>query len=183
MAPPYDARAIANLLLDLAAEINFPLTQMSILKLIYFAHGWYLARWNRPLIFQEFEAWQYGPVIKVVRDEFKRFGDGEITDRAQKLDLHLGKRSVVNTDLLEEDVKFVAAIFSAYHVYDAWQLSELTHERDSPWDRVWNASEPVGRMALRLRNEDIRNHFASLSKSASRFRERYTGDTALCLLP
>ncbi len=164
MTPPYDARAIANLLLDLADEKTFPLTQISIIKLIYFAHGWYLARWNRPLIFQEFEAWQHGPVIKVVRDEFKCFGKGKITARAQKIDLHLGKRSIVKTELLEEDAKFVAAIFNAYHIYDAWQLSELTHEQGSPWDRVWNASEPIGRMALRIRNEDIREHFWHLSE-------------------
>ncbi len=162
--PPYDARAIANFLLDLADKKNFPLTQLSLLKLIYFAHGWYLAQWNRPLIFQEFEAWQYGPVIKVVRDEFKRFGQGQITDRARRLDLQLGNRCLVNTELLDDDARFVSAIFDAYHIYDAWQLSELTHEQGSPWDLVWNSMEPVGRLALRIRNEDIRKHFASLSE-------------------
>ncbi len=161
--PPYDARAVANLLLDLGDDRRLPLTQMSILKLIYFAHGWYLAARDRPLIKQDFEAWQYGPVVKVVRDEFKSFGNHPITARACRWDLLSGDRIEVKPCLATDDGKFVKDIFEAYHVYNAWQLSELTHEKGSPWDRLWNASEPIGRMSLRLRNRDIKEHFTRLA--------------------
>ena len=161
--PPYDARAVANLFLDLAADRCLPLTQMSILKLIYFAHGWYLATRDRPFISQDFEAWQYGPVVKAVRDEFKCFGERAVTARAQRCDLLSGEWIEVKPLLAADDATFVQRVFEAYHVYDAWQLSALTHEKDSPWDRLWNASEPVGRMALRLRNGDIKEHFERLA--------------------
>jgi uncharacterized phage-associated protein len=164
---PYDARAISNLLLDLADSRNVRLTQVSLLKLLYFAHGWYLARTATPLIAQQFEAWEHGPVVKVVRDEFKAFRERPITRRACKLDIYSGQRSEVVPQVSPEDANFVASIFETYHVYDAWQLSDMTHETDSPWDRVWNSSEPIGRLALRLRNEDIKAHFDGLSK---RFR-------------
>jgi uncharacterized phage-associated protein len=164
---PYDARAVANLLLDLADARNVRLTQVFLLKLLYFAHGWYLARNGTPLIAQEFEAWERGPVVKVVRDEFKSCGKRPITVRACKLDIYSGRRTKVMPDLSPRDADFVASIFEAYRAYDAWQLSDMTHETDSPWDRVWNSSEPIGRLALRLRNEDIKAHFEGLSK---RFR-------------
>lgn len=159
---PYDARAIANLLLDLAAERKVELTQISVLKILYFSHGWYLSVNNEPLITQEFEAWKYGPVIKVVRDEFKEFESKPITRRATKLNILTNERSIVEPELSDEDSSFVLSIFNAYHVYDAWQLSEITHEPESPWDRIWNSVSPIGRLALRIENEDIKAHFDGL---------------------
>src|SRR5258708_27357157 len=39
------------------------------------------------------------------------------------------------------------------------QLSDMTHEKNSPWDRVWNA--PAGKVTLGMRISDqaIKGHF------------------------
>lgn len=161
---PYDARAVANLLLDLADERKVQLTQVSLLKIMYFSHGWYLAMANVPLLLQDFEAWEYGPVVKVVRDEFRSFGKRPITARASKLDLLSNQRTSVAPELSPSDKTFIQNIFDAYHIYDTWQLSEMTHEIGSPWDQLWNSSEPVGRLALRIRNDDIKAHFERFPK-------------------
>jgi uncharacterized phage-associated protein len=58
---PYDSRAVANLLLDVADQRNLPMTQLSLYKLIYFSHGEYLAHTGAPLIAHDFEAWRHGP--------------------------------------------------------------------------------------------------------------------------
>ena len=58
----YDGRAVANLLLDLADTLGLRLTHMAVHKIAFFAHGWRLADRNEPLIRQQFEAWNYGPV-------------------------------------------------------------------------------------------------------------------------
>ena len=55
---PYDGREVANYLLDLADSKKLTLTQISLLKLIYFCHGWYLFYKERPLVKNEFEAWE-----------------------------------------------------------------------------------------------------------------------------
>ncbi|KAA2236966.1 Panacea domain-containing protein [Salinarimonas soli] len=159
LAAPYDARVVANLILDMAEERGLELTQVSLLKILYFSHGWFLALNDRPLIKQDFEAWKHGPVVKVVRDEFKRFGGGPISSRATRLDLLTGSRIEVPAVVSGSDYDFVQAIFDEYRGYSAWQLSDMTHERGSPWDRIWHSSEPLGRLALRIHNEDIKNHF------------------------
>jgi len=131
---------------------------------MYFAHGWYLVKTEEPLVRQDFEAWEHGPVIKVIRDAFKKFGKTPITDRAYKLDIFSGEETVVESDLTDEDAAFVRSILDTYQVYHAWRLSEMTHEAGSPWDKIWNASEPIGRLGLRLTNAEIKAHFDKLPR-------------------
>jgi uncharacterized phage-associated protein len=164
MSPPYDARAIANFFLDHAAARGLSLTQLSLLKLVYFAHGWYLSRFGVPLVENEFEAWEKGPVVRVVRDAFKEFGNRPITKRAERTDIYTGEIEVVRPVLRKEDADFVSAVFDRYHVYSAGQLSEMTHERGSPWDRLWNSSELVVRVGLRIKNDEIRSHFDAIAR-------------------
>lgn len=162
-AKAYDARAVANLILDLAEHDGRPLTQVELLKILYFAHGWYLATKNRPLVSQPIEAWKYGPVVNVVREAFKDFRDRPITARAEKLVLETGEYQRVEPDLLEDDVDFVASVFRHYKQFGAWELSDFTHEKDSPWDRVWNPKGAQGRLGLRIRNDEIQAHFLSVA--------------------
>ena len=42
------------------------ITTMQLLKLVYIAHGWMLGLYDKPLISDEVEAWQYGPFIRVI---------------------------------------------------------------------------------------------------------------------
>lgn len=162
LSAPYDARAIANFLLDLAESRGVRLTQMALLKLIYFAHGWYLAIHNKPLSAHTFEAWQHGPVVKVVRDAFGKYRDRPITERACKLVLATGELQPIRGELSHQDEAFVASVFDEYRSFSAWQLSDITHEPESPWDRLWNSEQPVGRLALRIKDEEIRAHFREL---------------------
>src|ERR1700738_3701746 len=78
----YDARAVANYFLERAKAEGIPITPMAIQKLVYFAHGWMLAVYGRPLINQRIEAWEYGPVIRDLYQQFKRFGDLPISEPA-----------------------------------------------------------------------------------------------------
>jgi uncharacterized phage-associated protein len=160
--PPYDARAVSNFILDLAQARAVSLTQLQLLKILYFAHGWFLAAYQTPLVKQNFEAWDYGPVVRVVRDSFKGFGKEPITSRAESFDIFTGEFSIVEPNLNVSHAIFVEQIFLAYHVHGGWELSNMTHERGSPWDKIWNPSEPMGRLALRLSEEEIRRHFERL---------------------
>lgn len=159
----YDARAVANFVLDLAERDGRNLTQVALLKIIYFAHGWYLAAKGRPLVVQPIEAWKFGPVIKVVRDAFKQFGSKPITTRAERLILQTGEYQVVSADLSAEDAEFVGSVYQHYRQFEAWELSDITHEKDSPWDRVWNPEGASGRLGLRIRNDEIKAHFLSIA--------------------
>ena len=158
-APPYDGREVANLLLDKADARQVALTQISLLKILYFCQGWYLLYKNKPLICNDFEAWENGPVIKVVRDAFKSFGGKRITGRAGKFDLMSGEVAEVIPNLNPADEDFVSQIFEVYHVFGPWELRDMTHEPGSPWHKLWKSDQPVARFGLRIKNQEILEHF------------------------
>jgi uncharacterized phage-associated protein len=157
--PPYDGREIANLLLDKADARQVGLTQISLLKILYFCQGWYLLYKNKPLISNDFEAWENGPVIKVVWDSFKSFGAKKITGRAGKFDLMTGQITEVIPNLSSADDDFVSQIFQVYHVFGPWELRDMTHEPGSPWHKLWKSERPVARFGLRIKNQEIFEHF------------------------
>lgn len=161
---PYDARSIANLILDRVEEHGKSLTQLQLYKIVYFAHGSYLARKGKPLIDQAFEAWNYGPVVRVLRDCFKDFGKNPINGRAEKFDLLTGE--IVSPNPVEDldDRSFITEIVDFYHLFDGWTLSDLTHEEGSPWDKVWNSPIPVGNLGLRIDNREICSYFVHIDQ-------------------
>jgi uncharacterized phage-associated protein len=162
---PYDAREVSNFILKIAHNRGTQITQMSLLKIIFYAHGWYLATNDKPLFRQPVEAWEFGPVVKVVRDAFKGFGRNPITSFAERLDLESGEFTQVSASLSNEDEKFVETIFDNYSKYSAFTLSDMTHEKDSPWDKVWNTNKTIGRLGLRIKNEEIREYFLNIKDS------------------
>ena len=44
----YDARAITNYFLDRAEQTGTAVTIMTLLKVLYFPHAWYLAKYKNP---------------------------------------------------------------------------------------------------------------------------------------
>ena len=137
MSAPYSALAVANYLLDLAKANRTTLDPMKLQKLIYFAHGWHLALYNEPLINEEVQAWQYGPVVQSVYHEFKQFGAGAITKHATDLDMNTGE--LVTPRIPLEDARTMALLNKVWEIYGKYtgiQLSHLTHAHGSAWSKA-----------------------------------------------
>ena len=154
----FSSKSIANYFLELAKEEGTSLTPMKIQKLIYFAHGWRLAIYDKPLINEVVEAWKFGPVIPSIYDEFKKFGSKAITSDAIEFDEEerdfvipiVGEKNKKVTSLLDK-------IWEVYGKYSGVQLSNLTHEKGSPWDKTWGKEGvPFG---TDIKQDDIKNYF------------------------
>ena len=136
----YDARAVANYFLDLAAKEGRPLDPMGIQKLVYFAHGWNLAIFGSPLIQQRVEVWPYGPVIADLYQCFREFGSGPITQHAKRFEFdpitELVSRSspaIADTPETKETRALLERVWETYKHLSSIQLSNLTHLPESPW--------------------------------------------------
>jgi len=163
----HDARSVANFLLDYARERGVPITNMAILKHIYFAHGWHLAAHGQPLITNRIEAWEYGPVVRAVYDSFKVHGAGPITTRATMIDWDTGEIRVARAAFSRDTSNLLRSILTYYSGFGAFELSDLTHVRGGPWDKVWNAGDGKVRLNMEITNESIRAHFIEQGKNAT----------------
>jgi uncharacterized phage-associated protein len=154
-----DCRAVANAILDIGDQLGLPLTHMAVHKIMYYAHGWHLAKHDGPLISQEFEAWKNGPVQRLVWDCLKPSGHSPVTLRVTRFDLVRRVSAVVREKIAEDQREFLSEVITGYGHLHAFELSEMTHEAGGPWDRVWNA--PNGRISLGMRipHTSIRDHF------------------------
>ena len=134
----YSAGSIANYFLKLADTKNKQdtMTPMKVLKLIYFAHGWYAGLTGKKLIDEDVEAWMYGPVVSKVYEEFKNFGDRPVTKLAQYYEPFSGKYDSYDTPTDENVLAVLDRVWNVYGGFTGIQLSNITHAPDSPWSEV-----------------------------------------------
>jgi uncharacterized phage-associated protein len=156
---PHDARDIANYFLDYAEKQGAPLTVMALLKLIYFAHGWQLAQSETPLVKNAFEAWQYGPVVRAVYECFSDNGTKPITTRANKFDPIKAEYFQAVYSLSADEEALLQHVFHAYAHFHAFKLSDITHEEDSPWHKIWHAENSATHPGMQISNSSIKEHF------------------------
>lgn len=74
------ATAAANYLLYIMGEAFDDLTNMKLNKLLYFAQGYYLKKYGRPLFDNAIEAWEHGPVVPEVYSAYKKYVDKPIKE-------------------------------------------------------------------------------------------------------
>lgn len=157
MSAPYTAKTIANELLDLAWKHGVKdMTPIKLQKLVYFAHGWYLAFFQEPLIRQGIQAWKFGPVVADIYHEFKDFGNDPINRMATELaydEAHGLTDDEPRISADDEDTRGVLQeVWRVYGNFTPIQLANLTHEPGTPWAQI-NSKYP-GELP---KNEEIPN--------------------------
>lgn len=143
--------------LDLASAFIRHLREVDHLKLqklCYFAHGWSLAFYDRPLVRHPFQAWKYGPVLPGLYQALKRFGARDITE----------DDAPSKSEILEEDMKVVRLVAETFGSLPASKLVSLTHATDGPWRKFYSA----GDRSTVIPDSEIADYFKRLRSGASR---------------
>ena len=168
----YDAKAIANYFIDKAREEGKPLSQMKLQKLVYYAHGWALGLTGQPLLNEQIQAWSFGPVIRSLYDEFREYGSGEIKRKAVEMRINPGRSPL--EDIFQEFEPSIAdypaagpdnvrqlldQIWKVYGGLTAFQLSNMTHAPDTPWDLVSKLYQGSIPKYTTIPAEWIKDHF------------------------
>jgi len=156
----YDVRDIANFTLDYAESKGLPITNLSLQKLIYFLHGWFSAIYLQPLIKNKFEAWQYGPVQKVLYDQFRAFGNAKIKEnRAKYLNPLTGNLELRGYHIESDHADLISIILDQYLGRTASSLVTESHVEDGPWEYVWKQAEQSVYPGMKIPDELIVDHF------------------------
>jgi len=155
--------AIANFFISKSLATGRDLTPMKLIKMVYIAHGWYLAYTDEPLIGDGVQAWKYGPVIPSLYDHFKRYRDNQITSVEQAYVPEM--RGFAIPAVRDDDVKvkqFLDNVWDAYSGYSAIQLSTMTHQPGTPWYETWVLHRGSETMGSVIPNDSIKLHYKKL---------------------
>ena len=98
------------------------LSNLKLQKLVYYAQGTYLAKYDELLFEDAIEAWAYGYVIPSLYQEFKKHGASALPAPDNFEYSNYPKEM---QDVLDE-------VYLNYGQYSAWRLSQLNHE-ESLW--------------------------------------------------
>jgi uncharacterized phage-associated protein len=148
--------AVANYFIRKSMDDGCELTPMKLVKLVYIAHGWYLALQGEELLPEAVEAWRYGPVVPKIYHTFKKYTNERITSLAYE-----DNEIVIVTD--PPVVRFLDKIWDTYKTYSGLQLSTLTHQPNTPWDIVWNTENGKSQQHAIIRNSLIKEHYTQLA--------------------
>lgn len=155
---PYKAKAVANYLLALARVEGVDVTPLKLQKLVYFAHGYWLAFEGKPLISENFSVWKYGPVLNPLYSEFRDFGREPISRYATGAfdpeSLEFDTPQIPTDDV--EVREYLKEFWDRFKGFSAIELSNMTHAKGSPWEIASKNNESV------LSNEAIQAYFSGL---------------------
>ena len=109
------ARALDNLYYEKNGK---HMDEMRRHKLMYFAQRESLMYNKEPLFDATFYGWKYGPVLKEVRNQFKK-------------DLNLEELTKLKDSVSDDTKKLLESVFDRYGSLSSWKLSALSHEEFS----------------------------------------------------
>lgn len=121
--------AAARYLLQRRTNKGDAVTPMQLIKLVYIAQGYMLGTKGKPLLEEEIEAWQYGPVVPSVYRAVKQFRSAPVSEIQGDV-----------SKLGEDEKQILDNVADKYAQYDGVTLSSATHRDGTPWHVTWSSS-------------------------------------------
>ncbi len=116
------AKDVAKFFIKKGSDEDDDVTNLKLQKLLYYAQGFHLAFFGRPLFEEDIEAWTHGPVVPEIYHQYKAYGKEAIGDIDED----------IMEKLTDEQIDFLYEIWSVFGQYSAWKLRNMTHD-EKPW--------------------------------------------------
>lgn len=126
------------------------LTNLKLQKLLYYAQGWHLALFEKPLFNDQIQAWVHGPVVYSVYSKFKKFGPSPISYEPTQ------------ADLPPKTIEFLGEIMNVFGKYHAFELERMTHN-EMPWIRARGNLAIDEPSFATIKQKDMQDYFTSLA--------------------
>lgn len=120
---------LVNTILDVCVRRGIRIRPMKLQKLMFFTCGLHVANSNKWIIDNDFYAYPYGPVEKESYRYFSKYGPRYITEY-----MHADEVISEEKQDIYENLELTLRRYGRESDFD---LSHITHEKDSPWDKAW----------------------------------------------
>ena len=130
------------LLAQMDVDAGDLISNLKLQKLVYYAQGFALALYSRPLFSERIEAWTHGPVVPDLYHEYKGFGSEALPFPSG---YDFSNFDAQTRALLDE-------VYATYGQFSAWKLRDMTHS-EPPW-----CDTPVGH---EIRHDGLSDYFVT----------------------
>lgn len=154
---------ICRYIINACHEQGYSVSNLKLQKLLYFAQGYSLAIVDKPLFNEEFEAWDFGPVVPVAYRNYKIFGANCIPKIQYYYDINYDNDTFL--DKIEYDKKYyndieqtiMDNIVKTFGRYSANELVKITHSQP-PWINCYKKKTIIEK-------EEIKEYFCSVLRN------------------
>lgn len=149
----YDVYEVAAYVINKSIELDKPITNLKLQKILYYIQAGFLVKSNEPCFDSRIEAWRHGPVVPEIYQEFRSYGAEEIIDK-----VFMRKELVFSTenDVFEfnevkitlkfefesNHTKIINDIVESYLYKGAWEIVNKTHV-EAPWKDAYDGTDNV----------------------------------------
>ncbi|MCH2486470.1 MAG: SocA family protein [Erythrobacter sp.] len=103
---------------------------MKLQKLVYLCYGWWLVEHDESVIGEAPQVWKHGPVFRSLYQILRDFGHAQINTMQRRMFNETPDR-VDDGDI--EALDLIDWVWERYGRYDQFQLSDMTHQPNTPW--------------------------------------------------
>jgi uncharacterized phage-associated protein len=141
------ASAVARYLILEFIRRKSPISHLKLQKLLYYAQGWHLGLYDKPLFNDRIEAWVHGPVLPSIFQEYRGYRWVNITGAEEP-------------QVPKEIAAHLNEVADAYGDLTATQLERLSHT-ENPWKETRGDLDPSDRYSAEISHSLMREFFAA----------------------
>lgn len=119
----YRALSVARYIIERCHSQNRSISNLKLQKILYFVQAEFLVSRGQPCFVEQIEAWDFGPVVPEVYQQYKIFGSSNIP---------VFGRFVNPVVIRNDDQELINEIVDECARYSASALVDITHHQ-SPW--------------------------------------------------
>lgn len=117
-------------------------THLKLEKLVYLCYAEYLTKENEKLFSDNIYAFQLGPVVETVYDNYRQSGSEELDED----DKDIEPKNILEMPALSrilfarmgiKKMLYINQVIYKYGNYTAGQLVDITHKKNTPWERSY----------------------------------------------
>ena len=154
----YNALDVAKYIIYLASQnivdevkgekVYEGITNLKLQKLLYFVQVFYLVKKDKPLFVENIQAWQYGPVVYEVYQQYKKFQSNSIV------------KTKDTSTLSDADKKFIEHIWDSFGKYSTTKLIGITHAH-TPWQEAYKTKNQI------ISNKSLQEYYTPMFSKAT----------------
>jgi uncharacterized phage-associated protein len=125
------------------------ISNLKLQKLLYYAQGIHIALQDTPLFEEDIQAWQHGPVVPSIYQQYKGHGGNSLPIPAPG--------TIDFTRYTPEERETLDEVYNGYGQFSAWRLREMTHNEGS-----WKDCYKEGQSAIVISKMALNDYFKTL---------------------